>query len=60
MKWGNLAEEEMFRVFNLGIGMILIMPSTTKAAVLELLPEARLLGQLEKRPDEQAAVHLAH
>ena len=60
IKWGHLAEEEMFRVFNLGIGMILIMPATAEAAVLDLLPEARLLGRLEKRTDEQAAVHLAH
>jgi phosphoribosylformylglycinamidine cyclo-ligase len=59
IQWGNLAEEEMFRVFNLGIGMILIMPATTEAAVLDLLPEATLLGRLEKRTEQQAAVHLA-
>lgn len=59
IQWGNLAEEEMFRVFNLGIGMILIMPATTEAAVLDLLPEATLLGRLEKRTDAQASVHLA-
>jgi len=58
VKWGNLAEAEMFRVFNLGIGMVLIMPATAEAAVYDLLPEATLLGRLEKRTDGQAAVHL--
>lgn len=55
---GDLTSAEMFRVFNMGIGMILIAPAATEATIRALLPEAILLGQLEERTAEQAAVQL--
>ena len=56
--WGNLANEEMFRVFNMGIGMILIVPATAATALQATLPEALPLGHLDRRPAEQPAVRL--
>ena len=56
--WGNLANEELFRVFNMGIGMILIVPATAAAALQAILPAALLLGHLDTRPADQPAVHL--
>lgn len=56
--WGELPQAESFRVFNMGIGMILIVPVTAVPALHILLPEAVLLGQLDKRIATQAAVHL--
>lgn len=56
--WGNLANEEMFRVFNMGIGMILIVPATAATALQATLPEALPLGHLDRRLAEQPAVRL--
>ncbi len=56
--WGALPLAEMFRVFNMGIGMILIMPATAAAAVRTLLPEAILLGQLDEAAEAQPRVRL--
>ena len=56
--WGNLANEELFRVFNMGIGMILIVPATAATALQATLPEALPLGHLDRRPAEQPAVRL--
>lgn len=56
--WGNLANEELFRVFNMGIGMILIVPATAAAALQAILPVALLLGHLDARSADQSAVHL--
>ncbi|MBX3013384.1 MAG: phosphoribosylformylglycinamidine cyclo-ligase [Caldilineaceae bacterium] len=58
VSWGDLSTPEMFRVFNMGIGMILIVPAATATAVQSLLPEAILLGELTERGQEQTAVQL--
>lgn len=57
-RWGNLANEEAFRVFNMGIGMILIVPAAATPALQAVLPEALLIGHLATRPTEQPAVRL--
>lgn len=54
--WGNLSTVEMFRVLNMGIGMILIVSPTTAPSIRTLLPEAIFLGQLEERSAGQAVV----
>ncbi|MEZ4731705.1 MAG: phosphoribosylformylglycinamidine cyclo-ligase [Caldilineaceae bacterium] len=56
--WGQLTQEEGFRVFNMGIGMILIVPATAETTIRQCLPEAVCLGRLEQRRTEQPAVHL--
>lgn len=56
--WGGLPRLESFRVFNMGIGMILIVPTMAAPALYALLPEAILLGHLDQRTAEQSAVHL--
>ncbi len=57
-RWGALPVTEMFRVFNMGIGMILIVPATAAATAQRLLPAAILLGQLDEGAGEQATVRL--
>lgn len=57
-RWGNLANEELFRVFNMGIGMILIVPATAAPALQAALPAALPIGHLEKRTAAQPAVRL--
>ncbi len=56
--WGDLPIDELFRVFNMGIGMILIVPATAADSIRALLPEAVFLGQLETRAEAQPSVRL--
>ncbi|HON57907.1 MAG TPA: phosphoribosylformylglycinamidine cyclo-ligase [Smithella sp.] len=59
---GNIDEREMFRVFNMGIGMILIVSEKDCQEVLEYLSlmneKAYWIGTIEKRDDKQEAVIL--
>lgn len=57
---GNIDETEMFRVFNMGIGMILIVAEKDQAEILERLEmlgeKAYIVGMIEKRENDQPAV----
>jgi len=58
---GNIDEGEMFRVFNMGIGMILIVPGKEVDGILERLGHleetAFVIGCIEKRlPDDSSVV----
>jgi phosphoribosylaminoimidazole synthetase len=59
---GNVEEKEMFRVFNMGIGMMIIVSEKECQEVLnrlEILGEkAYLIGAVEKREDKQDQVCL--
>jgi phosphoribosylformylglycinamidine cyclo-ligase len=57
-RWGELANEEVFRVFNMGIGMILIVPAAAAPLLQATLPEALPIGHLAPRTAEQPAVQL--
>lgn len=57
-QWGNLANEELFRVFNMGIGMILIVPDAAAHVLQATLLEALPIGHLAPRTAEQPAVQL--
>ena len=43
---GDIADEEMVRIFNLGIGMTAVVPGAHADAVLAAVPEARRIGRL--------------
>lgn len=43
---GDIAEAEMFHVFNMGLGMLLIVPPDQAGAVTALLPEAAHVGEI--------------
>ncbi len=57
---GEIPDEEMRRVFNLGIGMVVIVPSAAQSRALELLRtsgyRAAVIGRVERG---EAAVHFA-
>jgi phosphoribosylformylglycinamidine cyclo-ligase len=57
---GGVDEEEMFRVFNMGIGMIIIVAEMDHAEILERLEmlgeKAYPLGVIEKRESDQPTV----
>lgn len=52
---GNVADEEMFRTFNCGIGMVLVMHARDAEQALELLSQAgetaTVIGHIEQRND---------
>ena len=57
---GGVEEEEMLRVFNMGIGMIIIVAEVDHAEILERLEKlgekAYALGVIEKRDNDQPTV----
>lgn len=57
---GHVSLEEMFRVFNMGIGMIIVVPEKEAADILERLDmlgeQAYILGFIENKDRDQAAV----
>lgn len=59
---GKIEDSEMFRVFNMGIGMILIVSEKDQTEVMERLEtlgeKACLLGTIEKRDNDQAPVSI--
>jgi len=53
---GNVARAEMFRVFNMGIGMVLICAPERAAGIQQALPESRLIGEVVARGDGAGVV----
>lgn len=49
--WGGIAEAEAFRVFNMGIGMVLVVPAAASDAVMATIPGAVRVGRLVARGD---------
>jgi len=49
---GGIEETEMFRVFNMGVGMIVVTSPDTTSEVIDRIPEAWELGRVVERADE--------
>lgn len=47
--WSGAGYEEAYRVWNMGIGMVLVIPQTALADLLATLPEAMAIGRLVTR-----------
>ena len=43
---GNVSDDEMYRVFNMGLGMVLVCAASELKRVRARLPEARLVGRV--------------
>ncbi|PKN06217.1 MAG: phosphoribosylformylglycinamidine cyclo-ligase, partial [Deltaproteobacteria bacterium HGW-Deltaproteobacteria-7] len=60
---GNVEEKEMFRVFNMGIGMMIIVADKDCKEILEYLElmgeKAYQIGFIEKKDDKQEQVYLS-
>ncbi len=48
--WSGVGYAEAYRVWNMGIGMVLVVPETALASVLNTVPEAVTIGRLISRP----------
>lgn len=56
---GGISESEMFRVFNMGLGMVAVCPDASVAAFREKIPEAIPVGRVVRR-DSDEQVLLSH
>lgn len=52
---GNIPSDEMYQVFNMGVGMVLAVPQSAVAEVLKQVPNAKVIGRVTK---EEANVRL--
>jgi phosphoribosylformylglycinamidine cyclo-ligase len=50
---GSIDAEEMYRVFNMGIGMILICDPADAASLMKKLPNAAVIGEIVKRKSNE-------
>jgi phosphoribosylaminoimidazole synthetase len=57
-RWSGIGREEAYRVFNLGVGMVLVMDADCAEAVLNLLPHANVIGRLIERQADEPAVQI--
>ena len=55
-KEGGIGEQEMYRVFNMGLGMVAVCPEPNVTKVLELLPGAMVIGKTIPRGDGEQVV----
>ncbi len=46
---GNVDRDEMYRVFNMGIGMVLICSPDNADQLTKALPEAKIIGEVVKQ-----------
>jgi phosphoribosylformylglycinamidine cyclo-ligase len=56
--WSGIGYAEAYRVWNMGIGMVLVVPESALNEVLATLPEATPIGRLTSRPAGGEGVEL--
>ncbi len=61
--WGNVAEAEMQKVFNLGVGLVLVLPEKESGPLVDGLRKegesAWVIGRIEKRKGDQPPLEVA-
>ncbi len=50
---GNVSRDEMYRVFNMGLGVVLVCDPAQAGRIMSLLPEARVVGSVVRAQGEQ-------
>ncbi len=53
---GNVARNEMFHVFNMGIGMAVICSPSDVEQLIQALPEAKVVGEVVKQVEETRVI----
>ena len=53
---GDIEEAEMYRVFNMGVGMTIVCSPQQVAKIVSILPQAKAIGEIIKREDEERAI----
>ena len=55
-KEGAIKEEEMYQVFNMGIGMTIICSPQQVASIVGILPQAKVIGRIVKGQDKERVI----
>ena len=55
-KEGDIKETEMYQVFKMGIGMTIICSPQQVAKIVSILPQAKVIGGIIKREDEERVI----
>jgi len=53
-KEGDIKEEEMYQVFNMGIGITIICSPQQVAQIVSILPEGKVIGEIVKAKDKES------
>ena len=53
---GNVDQDEMYRVFNMGIGMVVICSPEDVGQVTKALPEAKVIGEVIKQKEARVII----
>jgi phosphoribosylformylglycinamidine cyclo-ligase len=53
---GTIEEAEMYRVFNMGVGMTIVCSPQQVAKIVSILPQAKVIGEIIKREDEERVI----
>ena len=53
---GGISDDEMFRVFNMGLGMVAVCPEQNVPGFLETIPEAIPVGRIVRRDSDEQVV----
>jgi phosphoribosylformylglycinamidine cyclo-ligase len=55
-KEGEIKEQEMYQVFNMGIGMTIICSPQQVARIVSILPEAKVIGEIIEGKDKERVI----
>ena len=55
-KKGNVDRQEMFRVFNMGIGMVVICSPDNVTQLTQVLPEINIIGEVKRKKGETKVI----
>jgi len=58
VEWGDISTQEAYRIFNMGIGLVLVIDATYEAPIRALLPESVCIGTLIKQEGFAPSVYL--
>ena len=53
---GNVSKDEMFQVFNMGVGMVVICSQANAKQLTQALPEAAIIGKIITQPGDSRVV----
>jgi phosphoribosylformylglycinamidine cyclo-ligase len=53
---GDIEEAEMYKVFNMGIGMTIVCSTQQVAKIVRFLPQAKIIGEIIKKEDEERVI----
>ena len=55
-KQGNIDEREMYRVFNMGIGMAIVCSQNKSRELMKAIPEDRLIGEVVEQKERERII----